>query len=173
MKKTALSSLFCLVLLIGFGQEAEAQNKVGQFLKDAAKDVISDPTTYVPAGLLWTSTKGDWNTSQPLFARGYVEANPLFTISGRPYSQPISFADGNRKIAMFTLWEGLGISVLANTGIRLGERLLISQHPEKKKLIHSAGWAARIGFAAFRGYVLSHQHFSQWQANKRMIAALP
>ncbi len=168
MKKTVFSSLFCLVLVIGFSQEVRAQEGVGQIFKD----VVSDPTTYVPTGFLWTSFQADWNTSQPLFAQGYVEANPLFTVSGRPYSRPISFADGNRKIAMLTLRDGLGISMLINTGIRVGEHLLISQHPEKKRLIHSAGWVARIGFAALQGYLQSHEHFAQWQENKRMVAAL-
>lgn len=172
MKKTALSSLFCLIYLFGLGQEVKAQKVVGQFIKDTVKDVALDPTTYIPAGLLWTSIKGDWNTSQPLFTYGYVETNPLFTINGQPFSQPISFADGNRKIAMFTLWEGLGVSMLANTGIRLGEHILINRHPEKKSLVHSAGWATRIGFAVFRGYVLSHQHFKQWQTNKRLAIEL-
>ena len=61
---------------------------------DVTRGVLLDPTTYAPAAILYTSMRLDWKSSQPFFARGYVEANDRYTISGLPHDVPVSFALG-------------------------------------------------------------------------------
>ena len=40
----------------------------------------------------------DWKTSQVLFANGWVEQNPRFTVSGRANDVPVSYEEGTRRI---------------------------------------------------------------------------
>lgn len=172
MRRTALSSLFCLILLTGFGQKTMAQEEqVGQIFKNTAKNVVLDPTTYAPTVLSWFSKKLDWDSSQIFFRNGYVEANPDFTVNGLPYDKPISHSTGNVRIIKISL-PVLSLSVLNNFAISMPERILIRRHPSHKKLIKSISWIDKIAMASYFSYKYSQPNFSQWQTNNRMAHKL-
>ena len=171
MKKAVFSSLCCLVFLACLGQEVEAQNKVGQLLKNTAKDVVLDPTTYAPTALSLFGKKLDWDSSQIFFKNGYVESHPAFTISRLPFDTAISHAAGNKKIIEISL-PVLRLSVLNNVTVSMSERLLVDRHPNHKKLIKSIGWIEKIAMASYFSYQYSNKNFSQWQLNKRMAREL-
>ncbi len=169
MEKITATSL-CLFLLIGLGQKAGAQDTVGQLLKDAGKDIILDPTTYIPNGVYFTAKKLDWDSSQVFFRNGYVEENSDYTISGKAKDIPISYSAGNRRIFMKTL-PILGSSVLNNAAVSISERILIHYYPNHRKLIKSIGWIEKIASASYYGYKYSNS-FSQWQTNKDLSRQL-
>ena len=75
-------------------QNEESGNSVAV---EALRSAVLNPTTYVPAGLFYTSARLDWESSRPFFAHGALEENPGFTVSGRPHDLPVSYADGNRR----------------------------------------------------------------------------
>ena len=49
-------------------------------IADVFTRVAKDPTTYALPPIIYTAHRLDWDSSQKLFARGYVEANPGFTV---------------------------------------------------------------------------------------------
>ena len=60
--------LLCVCIIIWSAIAAAQETpKEGNAVKDVAKQVLLDPTTYVPAAVVYTSMQLDWNTSQPLF----------------------------------------------------------------------------------------------------------
>ncbi len=136
-----------------------------------AKQVLLDPTTYVPATMAYTSTKLDWDTSQVFFRNGYVEDNARFTASGLAHDTPMSYSAGNRKI----LGDSLAIfggSVVNNVTDRLFEQYLMEKYPDHRKLVKTLGWIERVSFASYWSYRLSAAHWSQWQWNQRTAAQL-
>lgn len=171
MNKTVFSSLFCLILLVGFGREAVAQDRIGQFFKDTAKDVVLDPTTYVPAGLYIAAKKLDWNSSQVFFRNGYVEANPDYTISGKVNDVPISYSAGNRRMIVKAL-PVLELSLLNNAGASISGKVLTHFYPNHKKLIKSICWIEKIAAASYISYNNSVLSFNQWKINKRVALEL-
>ena len=64
--------------------------------------VAKDPTTYALPPIIYTAHRLDWDSSQKLFAHGYVEANPDFTVTGRVNDVPISYAAGKRRILRYS-----------------------------------------------------------------------
>lgn len=155
--------LVSLVMLSPSAAVAQEQPRSNVAL-DVVKGVVFDPTTYTPAILSYTSQRMDWNTSQPLFERGWLEHNQRFTISGRPDDRPISFEAGNRQI-MRTAFLHLQESVVNNATTQIFERVLAEKYPNHRRLFKTLGWAERIGFASYVSYLASIDHFKQSQRN--------
>jgi hypothetical protein len=140
-------------------------------LREVATRVVCDPTTYAPTIVVYTARQLDWSSSQRLFALGYLEANPRYTISGRPNDAPIGYAAGNRRVARETL--GLfGWSVANNATSAAIEGALIRRAPRHRRLIRTLGWIERTAFASYWGYRLSKPRFDQWRANERLAREL-
>lgn len=138
---------------------------------ETIRRVLLDPTTYAPAAIVYTSLHLDWKSSQPMFRAGYVEAHPGYTVNGLPYDTPVGYAEGQRRNGDVAL-RLLGRSVVNNTASAVVERLLIEKAPNHRKLIRALGWIERTAFASYFSYVLSVQHFDQWQKNKTMARAI-
>lgn len=172
--KRASRVIAFLALIIIWSSNAAAQEtgNGGGFVKDVAKQVLLDPTTYAPAAVLYTSMQLDWNTSQPLFQAGYVELNARYTRSGFSGDTPVSYSAGNRQLLLDSL--AVVPSSLANNALnRVIERGLISKYPDKRALWKTIGWVERIAFASYASYVVSRPHFEQWRTNLRMAEQLP
>ncbi len=146
------------------GQTAEPSRPVAW---DVARGVLIDPTTYAPALISHEAMSRDWKTSQVLFAHGWLERNPRFTVSGRPDDIAISYEAGNRIIHRESL-RLLQYSLLNNAASGIGERLLIARYPSRRTLIKAIGWAERIGYAAFMTYRNSADHLRQARENRRL-----
>jgi hypothetical protein len=170
--------LFAVVFLISAVVPAAAQEEPSvdgrstiHAIGDVARQVATDPTTYAPAAILFTSLRLDWSSSQPLFHQGFVEDNPRYTQSGLPHDVPVSYREGNRRILLDAL-ANLSPMIVNNTVSRFSERALVNRFPDHPRLIHALGWIERISFSAYLSYQLSSRHFEQWQRNKQMAAAL-
>lgn len=150
-----------------FAQDHSGASDGASLLWEAAQRVALDPTTYAPAAIVYTSQRLDWTSSQPLFRAGYVESNPRYTISGRPFDTPVSYAEGNRTIARDTA-ALFAKSVANNAACSIVERILIARAPKHRKLIRTLGWIERVSLASYWSYRLSKQHFQQWRANERL-----
>src|SRR5689334_11217711 len=101
--RAAVSGLLVSLLILTPCAASAQEQPRSNVVLDVAKAVVLDPTTYVPATLAYTSMRMDWNSSQTLFERGWLEHNSRFTVSGRPNDTPISFEAGNRQIARTAL----------------------------------------------------------------------
>ena len=168
-----IGTVSCLVM-VSFGAASPARAQEPQpstFIKDVAKAVALDPTTYAPAIISYDATVRDWKTSQPLFRNGYLEQNPRYTTSGLPYDAPLTYSDGNRRI-MFDTLTNLGTSAVHNAFERSLERGLVTRYPQHRKLIGALGWAERISFSVGMSYVLSIEHYRQAESNAAQAAAL-
>jgi hypothetical protein len=169
--------LSVLVLMLiaapAFAQSPDAPARVEEssLLWDVAKAAVVDPTTYAPAATAYGAMRLDWESSQVLFQHGYVEDNPRYTISGRSYDVPLSYAEGNRKILRDSL-QILQMSVVNNLTVNFVERVLIQRHPNHKKLFRTIGWIERVGFASYWSYRLSAGHLRAWQDNERLARQL-
>ena len=147
---------------------ADARSEVHRpLITETLRRVLLDPTTYAPAAIVYTSLHLDWKSSQPMFRAGYLEAHPGYTINGLPYDIPVNYAEGRRRNRDVALRQ-LGRSVANNAVSAVVERLLIERAPQHRKLIRAIGWIERTAFASYFSYVLSEQHFDQWQKNKAM-----
>ncbi len=156
-----------LAVLTAVAAAGQAQETSRPVVWDVARDVLLDPTTYAPAVILYEAIHWDWETSQVLFARGWVEANPRFTNSGRPNDTPVSYREGRRMIRGTALTI-LGYSVVNNVAAVTGARLLETRYPSHKKLIRALSWIERIGFASFVTYRNSADHVRQARTNRRI-----
>jgi len=167
----AITMLF--VLAIAAPASAQSPESAGDnSFARISKSVLLDPTTYAPAGISYTATRLDWNTSQPFFAAGFVERNPRFTISGLGSDTPISYADCNKRILTDTLLI-MQMSVVHNLGEQTLERMLMAKNPEHRQLIKTIGWIERVAFASYWSYRLSDDHWRQWRYNQQMSVTLP
>ena len=137
------------------------------FAWDVARAVLIDPTTYAPALISYEAVRHDWKTSQVLFAHGWLEQNPRFTVSGRPNDVPVSYDEGTRRIHTATLVV-IQYSVLNNVSVGVAERLLIKRYPERKTLIRTMSWIERIAFASILAYNNSADHLRQASTNRRL-----
>ena len=137
---------------------------------DLTRSVLFDPTTYAPAALAYTSQRMDWNTSQVLFKAGFVEHNPLYTISGRPDDTPIGFDAGNRQIRRAAIGY-LQQSLVNNLSTQILERALTQKYPQHQKVFKTLGWVERIGFSSYVAYLASADHFTQVQKNRQLARA--
>jgi hypothetical protein len=134
---------------------------------DVARAVLVDPSTYAPALISYEAIRQDWKTSQILFANGWLEQNPRFTVSGRPNDVPVSYGEGSTRIRVAALGV-LQYSAGNNVGAQLVERLLIARYPQKKRLIRTLSWVERIAFATVLTYRHSAEHFRQASSNRRL-----
>jgi hypothetical protein len=162
--------LFLLVLLaMALPSVATAQTSENPraFGWDVARAVAIDPTTYVPAIIFHTAISDDWETSQVLFAHGWLEANPRFTRTGLPDDVPVGYAKGRGIITRDTL-KLMGRSALHNGAVGIGERLLIARYPRQRKLIQTLSWIERIGFASVIAYRNAAVHVRQSDENRRL-----
>jgi hypothetical protein len=175
--RRSASAFFVTVLLLLpagplFAQDvATGSPKVSSLTSDLTKGVLLDPTTYVPAAVLYTSMRLDWKTSQPFFEHGYVEANDRYTISGRAHDVPVSFGQGKRQILTDSLLN-LPMSIVNNASSRVAERFLMNRYPDHPKLIRTLGWIERTAFAGYMSNRLAAKHFRQWQQNVRLAQQL-
>ena len=164
MKRTWLLYLVALTALVP--RNAAAQDSIGAFLKDTAKDIVLDPTTYAPAGVSYLAHKLDWESSQVFFSHGFLEDNPDFTINGLPHDIPIGHAAGNRKIVRMAL-PILELSLINNVAVGVSERALTHFYPNHPKLIRVVGWVEKIAMAGYLSYQYSCNNFHQWRMNER------
>ena len=175
MRASRIASAITILLLLTIAAPVCAQNPESagdnNSFWNISKSVLLDPTTYVPAGISYTATRLDWNTSQPFFARGYIERNPRFTLTGQPNDVPLSFADGNKRILTDTLMV-MQMSAVHNLGVQSLERMLIAKNPEHRKLIKTIGWIERIAVSSYWSYRLSEQHWAQWRENQQLASSL-
>jgi hypothetical protein len=148
------------------------EGKRRSVLGDVFVRVAKDPTTYALPPIIYTAHRLDWDSSQKLFARGYVEANPGFTVSGRINDTPISWTAGKRRILGYSA-AMIGRSALNNGICALVEGRLIERSPHRRKLIRTLGWVERGFITSYWAYRMSHNQFGQWRTNERMLAALP
>jgi len=156
-----------LAVLIPVAAAGQAQETSGPVVWDVARDVLLDPTTYAPAVISYKAIHWDWETSQALFAHGWVEANPQFTISGGPNDTPVTYVAG-RRIIRRTALTILQFSALNNAAAGIGARVLETRYPSHKKLIRTLSWIERIGFASFVTYRNSADHIRQARTNRRL-----
>jgi hypothetical protein len=133
--------------------------------------VVKDPTTYMVPIVVYTAHRLDWDSSQKLFAYGYLEANPNFTVSGRVADAPISYGAGKGKILRYSL-STIGNSLMNNAACAVVERTLIDRNPEHRKLIRTLGWIERGFFSAYWSQKLAHNQAMQWRDNERVLADL-
>lgn len=166
----ALCAFMAAMLLVLAPASALAQAQVETprpFAWDVARAVLIDPTTYAPALISYEAIRRDWKTSQVLFANGWVEANPRFTVSGRAGDVPVSYREGTRRIrgAALTMFQ---YSAVNNTSAKIIERLLIARYPHRKKLIRALSWTERIAFASLLTYTNAADHIRQASTNRRL-----
>lgn len=140
-------------------------------LAETVTRVLKDPTTYALPPVVYTAHRLDWDSSQKLFAHGYLEANSDFTLTGRVDDVPISHRAGNRKILRFAAGT-IGRSVLNNAASAIVERRLIEKYPHRRKLIRTLGWIERTFVAGYWSYRLTHNQVRQWQDNERTLGIL-
>jgi hypothetical protein len=170
-------SATCIALFLLLASAAGAQDikpetsGLPSLASNLTKGVVFDPTTYAPAAILYTSMRLDWETSQPFFRHGYLEANDRYTISGRSHDVPVSFAQGKRQILTDSLLN-LPMSFANNTTSRVAERLLMNRYPDHPKLIRALGWIERTAFAGYMSNRLAAKHFRQWQQNVELARQL-
>jgi hypothetical protein len=140
-------------------------------VREVVRRVAVDPTTYAPTIVVHTARQLDWSSSQPLFALGYVEANPRYTTTGLPAGPPVPYAVGNRRIVGDTVGL-LAKSAVNNTASAVIERMLIARAPQHRRLIRTLGWIERASFGAYWAQRLSSRHFHQWRENERLARQL-
>jgi hypothetical protein len=160
-------SALVLAFLLSFAASAPAQEKQQENRAPFAVELLRDPTTYVPAGLLYTSMRLDWSSSQPFFQNGFVEDNARYTVSGNPKDRPLGYGEGNTQILKDSL-AVLPASFVNNALTHMMERRLSDRYPEHRKLWKALSWVERVAFASYVSYRLSAPHFRQWQKNERL-----
>jgi hypothetical protein len=145
----------------------EATKSIPSLTVEAVKQSLLDPTTYAPAGMLYVSSQLDWKSSQPFFAHGDVEENPRYTITGLPHDTPLSYSAGNKQLITDAL-SVASVSLVNNTIAHFTVDAMAIRNPEHRKLWKALGWIERAAVASSLSYVLSVQHFHQWQQNEHI-----
>lgn len=169
------SSTVAAVFMMCFAMEAAAQNgrenesSIPSLAVKSATRALLDPTTYAPAGMLYVSSRLDWDSSQTFFQHGDIEENPRYTVNGLPHDAPLSYGAGNRQLLTDAL-SVASLSFVNNTVDQFTTSLLIAHAPEHQKLWKTLGWIERTVVASSLSYVLSVRHFQQWQENKQVAA---
>lgn len=136
------------------------------FAWDVARAVLIDPTTFAPAVISYSAIQEDWKTSQILFAHGWLEQNPRFTISGRANDVPVGYGEGTKRARIAALGV-LQYSTANNASVAAVERLLVARYPQRKTLIRTLSWVERIAFASILTYRNSAAHLRQASTNRR------
>ena len=158
-----------VTVLLGFAPSmARAQaDEPRAFVWDVTRATLIDPTTYAPTLIWYAAIRQDWKTSQILFANGWLEQNPQFTISGRANDVPVAYDEGMKRIrgTALTIFQ---YSAANNVGAGIVERLLVARYPQRKKLIRALSWGERIAFASLLTYRSSADHLRQASNNRRL-----
>ena len=163
--------LVCVLAATATDARASEEDERPSPLASIARQVVSDPTTFMPGALLYVSMQLDWNSSQPFFQNGFVERNARYTRSGVSGDVPISYGDGNRKLVVDAL--AVVPASLANNAVnRATERILSVRFPSKEKLWTTIAYVERAVFASYASYVVSGPHFRRWRANERLAGQL-
>jgi hypothetical protein len=163
--------IFCATVPCVAQDQDEQENYSGERLtEEIAKKTLTDPTSYAPTILFYVSARLDWDSSQPFFRNGSLEANPHYTISGLPNGVPLSYGAGNRRILMDALTIVLPVSLANNAASRLAETVLTQRDPAHRRRWVVVAWIERTAAASALSYVMSVRHFQQWQLNERMAA---
>jgi hypothetical protein len=147
----------------------ETTKSVPSLALESVKQTLLDPTTYAPAGMLYTSSRLDWNSSQVFFAHGDAENNPRYTVTGLPGSAPLSYSEGN-KLLLTDALSVASVSFVNNTVAHFTVDAMAIRNPEHAKLWKALGWVERAAVASSLSYVLSVRHFEQWQTNEQIAA---
>lgn len=163
--------LACVLLSPQSSAAQQSGDEGGSAIATITKQVLTDPTTYAPSGLLYVSMQLDWNSSQQFFENGFVENNARYTQSGLPQGAPISYAAGNRKLILDSL-AVIPPSMANNALNRLMQRTLNERFPNKRKLWTVLAFVERAAFASYASYRISSPHFEQWKANERLAKQL-
>ena len=98
----AAALMLCVAAKVS-AQDGRETPSIPSLTIEAAKQTILDPTTYAPAGMLYASSRLDWNSSQAFFAHGDVEENARYTITGLSHDTPLSYSAGNNQLLMDAL----------------------------------------------------------------------
>jgi hypothetical protein len=161
--------VFVVAIVLGFAPASSlAQtDEPRPFAWDVARAVVIDPTTYAPALISYKAIRSDWNTSQILFANGWLEQNPRFTITGRANDEPVNYDAGVARIrgAAFMVFQ---YSAANNAGARIVERLIVARYPHRTGLIRTLSWVERIAFASVLTYRNAADHIRQASNNRRL-----
>jgi hypothetical protein len=170
------SSTVAAAFILCFAVEASAQGNdnsentsIPGLAVHSAVETLKDPTTYVPATMLYVSSRLDWNSSQVFFQHGDVEENPRYTISGLPHDAPLSYGAGNTRLLEDAL-SIASVSFVNNTVAHFTVDALAIRNPEHRKLWKTIGWIERTAVASSLSYVLSVRHFEQWKQNEQVAA---
>jgi hypothetical protein len=140
--RVATAITILLFLMIAAPVSAQSSESAGDnnSFWNISKSVLLDPTTYAPAGISYTATRLDWNTSQPFFARGFIERNPRFTITGLPNDVPLSHADGNKRILTDTLMYHADVCRAQSRAFSLWSVCSSRRIRKHRKIIKTIGW---------------------------------
>jgi hypothetical protein len=163
-RRTAIVLTILILVPVSAWSQADERKP---FVWDVARAVLIDPTTFAPALISHEAMRQDWKTSQVLFAYGWLEQNPRFTVSGRPNDVPVSYEEGTARIRGVALMV-LRYSTLNNVSAQIAERFLIARYPRRKTLIRTLSWVERIAFASILTYSNSADHFRQASSNRRL-----
>ena len=165
VRRAAIVVMALALMPVAASGQAREPNRPGVW--DVARDILIDPTTYAPAVISYEAIHWDWKTSQVLFAHGWVEANPRFTVSGKPNDVPVTYVAG-RRIIRGTALSVFQRSMMNNLAAGIGARVLTARYPSHKKLIRTLSWIERIGFATLVTYRNSADHLRQAGTNRRL-----
>lgn len=165
----AAAFMICMTTQAWAQNGLETNKGIPSLTVEAVKQTLLDPTTYAPAGMLYVSSRLDWNSSQVFFAHGDMEENPRYTISGLPHDRPVSYAQGNKQLLSDAL-SVASVSAVNNVVAHFTVDAMAIRNPEHRKLWKTLGWIERTAVASSLSYVLSVQHFRQWQMNQQIAA---
>jgi hypothetical protein len=164
---TSRAVLTAIVLVFASALASAQTEERRPFAWDVARAVLVDPTTYASALISYESMRQDWKTSQVLFAHGWLEQNPRFTISGRANDVPLGYHEGTSRIRGVALTVLRG-SAVNNLSVRIAERLLVARYPHHRTLIRTLSWVERIAFASLLTYSNSADHLRQASSSRRL-----
>lgn len=165
----AAAFMICMTTQAWAQEGPEVNRTVPSLMVEATKQTLLDPTTYAPAGLLYVSSRLDWNSSQVFFAHGDLEQNPRYTISGLPHDLPVSYQQGNKQLLTDAL-SVASVSAVNNVVAHFTVDAMVIRNPAHRKMWKALGWIERTAVASSMSYVLSVQHFRQWQMNEQIAA---
>lgn len=159
-----------IVSSAALAQEAETRQDRHPF-RSAFVSSLLDPTSVVPPVLFKKWTDDDWRKSQKLFGAGMVEANPLFTVSGKPNDTPISYAAGRRKINLQTM-QVAAMTYGIDLSLRSLDNLAQRQDPQNRRALKWGFFAARMATKAYLVHKLANPHRVQAGKNEQMALEL-
>jgi hypothetical protein len=79
----------------------------------------------------------------------------------------MSYSEGNKQLFADAV-SVASLSALNNVVAHLTVDTMVVRSPQHAKLWKALGWIERTAVASSLSYVLSVQHFRQWQLNQRL-----